>query len=61
MDPLAILAAFNAIVDGAERLGPVIARMRQDGLITKEQQQQTVQRIDNLRAETFTGPEWQTD
>lgn len=58
MNAAAILAALNALIEGAERLGPVIADLRRQGLITVEEQAAVKARLDAVRAETFSGPEW---
>lgn len=61
MDPVMILGLFNALVDGAERLSPLIAQLRSEGKITAEQQAACLARIEKLRTEDFSGPEWQIE
>lgn len=59
MDPVMILGLFNALVDGAERLAPIISDLGKKGLITPEEQAAALARIESLRNESFSGPEWQ--
>jgi hypothetical protein len=57
---LAGIAAFNAALALIETLAPVVKQAFNSGVITKEQQQEQLAKIDALRRhDYFTGPAWE--
>jgi hypothetical protein len=51
MDPLQLIAAFDAALTAAEHLGKMVAKAKAEGLITVEEQAAQKARIDALREE----------
>lgn len=51
MDPITLLAAMDAALTAAERIGKLVAEAKKEGLITVGEQQDQLSRIEALRKE----------
>lgn len=61
MDPVTIMAILNGAISAIEALAPKIKEMFQSGQITVEQQQDLMRRLDALRTQDYSGPEWKVE
>lgn len=62
MNSAAILALFDLLISGAEKLAPVVQDLVNKGEITVDQQNASLARIAAIRdGSGFGGPGWKTD
>lgn len=64
MDPISTIALVNALLTGLENLLPHLQTLRNDGLITPDQQAQLLEKYESLKTradDQFSGPEWTVD